>query len=194
MRPELEKAVETLLKGGVVAFPTDTVWGVLVRPDDPAAVERVYAMKGRPKSQPLQLLVADLEAATGLLPKDYRDPRFFALAERFWPGPLTLVVPAGRPFPAIGARERVGLRIPNHPELQALLRALGGFLAATSLNPSGAPPVQSAEEAARFPVDHLVLGTPGAGRASSVVDLVEGRILRADAIPETELLPYLEPA
>ena len=178
----------------MVALPTDTVWGLLVRPDDPAAVERVYAMKGRPKNQPLQLLVADLETARSLLPKDFDDPRFLALAERFWPGPLTLIVPAGRPFPAIGATERLGLRIPNHPELRALLRALGGYLAATSLNRSGEPPVQSEAEARRFPVDLVMGGKTPTGHASSVVDLSKGTILRADAIPEGELLPFLERA
>ena len=192
MRPDLAEAARVLAQGGLVAFPTDTVWGVLVRPDDPAAVARVYAMKGRPSDQPLQLLVADLETARSLLPEGFGDPHFTALAERFWPGPLTLVVPAGRPFPAIGAQRTLGLRLPDHPELRELLRALGGYLAATSLNRSGEPPVQSEAEARHFPVDRVVSGPPPPGRASSVVDLVEGRILRAGAIPEGELSRYLE--
>lgn len=192
MRPELQKAVQTLREGGIVAFPTDTVWGILVRPDDPAAVARVYAMKGRPTDQPLQLLVADLETAKRLLPEGFRDPRFTALAKRFWPGPLTLVVPAGRPFPAIAATKRLGLRIPDHPELRELLRALGGYLAATSLNRSGEPPVQSEAEARRFPVDLVVPGAAPKGQASSVVDLTEGRVVRAEAIPLEALAPFLE--
>jgi len=192
MRPELAEAARVLEEGGLVAFPTDTVWGVLVRPDAPEAVARVYRMKGRGREKPLQLLVAELEVAERLLPEGFRDPRFWALAERYWPGPLTLVVPAGRAFPAIGAERTLGLRLPDHPELRALLRAVGGFVAATSLNQSGAPPVRSEEEARRFPVDLVVPGPPPPGRASSVVDLVEGRVIRAEAIPEDVLRRLLE--
>ncbi len=192
MRPELAEAARVLEEGGLVAFPTDTVWGVLVRPDASEAVARVYQMKGRGREKPLQLLVADLEVAERLLPTGYRDARFWALAERYWPGPLTLVVPAGRTFPAIGAEQTLGLRLPDHPELRALLRAVGGFVAATSLNRSGAPPVQSEAEARGFPVDLVVPGPPPPGRASSVVDLVEGRVLRAEAIPEDALRRFLE--
>jgi len=147
MHPDLNEAVLVLRRGGVVAFPTDTVWGVLADPETPKAIERIYAMKGRPRSQPLQLLVADLEAATRLLPEGYHDPRFEALAARFWPGPLTLVLPAGKRFPAIGVHDRIGLRMPDHAELRALLKTLGGYAAATSLNRSGEPPVTSEEEA-----------------------------------------------
>ena len=194
MRPELAKAAEVLREGGLVAFPTDTVWGLLVRPDHPEGVERAYRLKGRPRHRPFQLLVADLEAARTLLPEGYEDPRFLALAERFWPGPLTLVVPAGRRFPHIGAEKKLGLRVPNHPELVALIRTLGGFIAATSLNRSGKPPVRTQAEAQTFPVDWMVPGPPPPGLASSVVDLVEGKILRAEALPERQLAPYLEEA
>jgi len=192
MRPDLAEAARVLEEGGLVAFPTDTVWGVLVRPDDPEAVARVYRLKGRAAERPLQLLVSDLEVARALLPEGYRDPRFSALAERFWPGPLTVVVPAGRSFPAIGARRTLGLRLPDHPELRELLRAVGGYAAATSLNRSGEPPVRTEAEARTFPVDWVVPGPPPPGRASSVVDLVRGRILRAEAIPAEALAPYLE--
>ncbi len=192
MRPELAEAARVLEEGGLVAFPTDTVWGVLVRPDAPDAVARVYRMKGRNHKKPLQLLVAELEVAERLLPSGYRDPRFWALAEHYWPGPLTLVVPAGRAFPAIGAEQTLGLRLPDHPELRSLLRAVGGFVAATSLNKSGAPPVRSEEEAKSFSVDLVISGPPPPGRASSVVDLVEGRVLRAEAIAEDALRRFLE--
>lgn len=193
MGPELQKALHVLQKGGVVAFPTDTVWGLLADPENPVAIERIYAMKKRPRSQPLQLLVADLETARTLLPNDYKDPRFEALAERFWPGPLTLIVPAGRPFSLIGAHQRLGLRVPAHEALRKLLQAFGGYLAATSLNLSGKPPIKRAEEAQSFPVDYVVPGEPGTAAASSVVDLVEGRIVRSGAVPADELTLYLKP-
>ncbi len=192
MDPDLAKAARVLEQGGIVAFPTDTVWGILVRPDDPEAVAKVYRLKGRRRDQPLQLLLADAELARRLLPQGYDDPRFVAFTQRFWPGPLTLIVPAGHPFPAIGATRTLGLRVPDHPALRSLLRKLGGLLAATSLNPSGQPPVRTEDEARRFAVDMVVPGPPPPGRASSVVDLTTGRILRAEALPAKVLIPLLE--
>jgi len=184
----LLKAAEVLRRGGVVAFPTDTVWGLLALPHEPAAVEKVYRLKKRPRQKPLQLLVAEREKAQALAEAD---PRFLALAERFWPGALTLVAPARVPFPLIGARERVGIRLPAHPGLRELIRAVGGVVAATSLNESGRPPVRTFEEAKRFGADLTLAGPEPPGLASSVVVLPEGRVEREGAVPKELLLEVL---
>jgi len=134
----LMRAVEILRAGGLVAFPTETVYGLGADAASPRAVARIYAAKGRPSFNPLIAHVADLSAAR-------REARLGApalrLAEAFWPGPLTLVAPAapqGRVCElARAGLSSVALRIPSHPAALALLRAFGGPLAAPSANVSG---------------------------------------------------------
>ena len=187
---ELAQAAEALKKGGLVAFPTDTVWGVLARMEDEAACRRIYALKGREEGKPLQVLVADLEDALKLSDLGALKARFLRLAEAFWPGPLTLVVPGRGIPPWISPDGSVGLRMPAHEALRELLRRVGGYAAATSLNKSGEPPVRTEAEARAFPVD-LVFPGEAMGLASSVVDLRTGEVLREGAIPKEALLPYL---
>ena len=173
-----------------MAFPTDTVWGVLARMEDEAACRRIYALKGREEGKPLQVLVADLEDALKLSDLGALKARFLRLAEAFWPGPLTLVVPGRGIPPWISPDGSVGLRMPAHEALRELLRRVGGYAAATSLNKSGEPPVRTEAEARAFPVDYVFPGE-AMGLASSVVDLRTGEVLREGAIPKEALLPYL---
>jgi len=187
---ELAQAAEALKKGGLVAFPTDTVWGVLARMEDEAACRRIYALKGREEGKPLQVLVADLEDALKLSDLGALKARFLRLAEAFWPGALTLVVPGRGIPPWISPDGSVGLRMPAHEALRELLRRVGGYAAATSLNKSGEPPVKTEAEARAFPVDYVFPGE-AMGLASSVVDLRTGEVLREGAIPKEALLPYL---
>jgi len=135
---EVEHAVEVLRLGGVVAFPTETVYGLGADADNLDAVHRVFAIKGRPADHPLIVHLAD--------PVDIDDwaaapvdPAARALAAAFWPGPLTLVLPrAPRVRDAVtGGRETVGLRVPDAPIASALLRAFGGGVAAPSANRFG---------------------------------------------------------
>ncbi len=189
----MEEAAKTLKQGGLVAFPTDTVWGVLARMEDEAACRRIYALKGRGEEKPLQVLVADLEAALKLADLGPLEARFLRLAEAFWPGGLTVVVPGRQIPPWISRDGSVGLRMPNHRPLRELLRRVGGYAAATSLNRSGEPPVRTEAEARGFPVDYVFPGE-AEGLASSVVDLRTGRVLREGAIPKEALLPYLQDA
>ncbi|GAA6745859.1 MULTISPECIES: L-threonylcarbamoyladenylate synthase [Thermus] len=190
---ELEEAARALREGGLVAFPTDTVFGVLARLEDEAACRRIYEVKGRPEEKPLQVLVADLESALKLAQLGPLEGRFLRLVEAFWPGGLTVVVP-GRDIPSwISKDGSVGLRMPAHEVLRELLRRVGGYAAATSLNRSGEPPVRTAEEARAFAVDYVFPGEAG-GLASSVVDLRTGEVLREGAIPKEALLPYLRDA
>ncbi len=144
----IERAVLALRQGSVVAVPTDTVYGMAVDPWQPAAVARLFALKERPASVPVPVLVtgrAQLESLAGPL-----EPAAARLADRHWPGPLTLVVPRAASFVAdlggpASARATVGLRWPDHPVMAALCGTLGP-LAVTSANRHGAPPATTAAE------------------------------------------------
>ncbi len=189
----LEEAAEVLKGGGIVAFPTDTVWGVVALMENEAACRRIYALKGRREDKPLQALVAGLEEALALAEPGPLRERLLRVAQAFWPGGLTVVVP-GRGIPPWISRDgSVGLRMPAHEGLRALIRKVGGHVAATSLNRSGEPPVASLEEARAFPVDYAVPGE-ALGIASSVVDLRTGEVLREGLIPKERLLAYLKDA
>ncbi|RTH98682.1 threonylcarbamoyl-AMP synthase [Thermus scotoductus] len=188
---ELQEAAETLKRGGLVAFPTDTVWGILARLEDEAACRRIYALKGRGEEKPLQVLVTDLESALNLADLGPLRDKFLRLAEAFWPGGLTVVVPGQNIPPWISRDGSVGLRMPDHALLRELLRRVGGYAAATSLNRSGEPPVRTEKEAREFGVDYVFPGE-ALGLASSVVDLRTGEVLREGAIPKEALLPYLQ--
>jgi len=195
MERALERDLEILRSGGVLAWPTDTTWGLLARADRPEAVERVYRIKRRPRSKPLQLLVADLDTARRLVEPGPWSRTFERLARTYWPGPLTLVVPASATAPRCCVHAgKVGLRIPDDAELRDLLAALGGCAAATSLNPSGSAPVLHPEEVLRYAdrVDRIHPGTPGGRRASTVVDLESRRVLREDALPAEAIRQLLE--
>ncbi|MGQ9510421.1 MAG: L-threonylcarbamoyladenylate synthase [Thermaceae bacterium] len=184
------QAVQALKTGKVVAFPTDTVWGVLTLLENEAGVRRIRAMKGREEDKPFQVLVADLESAHRLAHLGELEEKFLRLVRAFWPGGLTVVVPGRTIPPYISPDGSVGLRMPGHEVLREILRRVGGYAAATSLNKSGEPPVKSEEEARAFPVDYVFPGE-AKGLASSVVDLRTGKVLREGAIPKEALLAYL---
>lgn len=194
MTPESRKAVEILKGGGLVAWPTDTTWGLLAAADRPRALDRIYALKGRPRSKPLQLLVSSPAAARKLAETQKAGPDWKRLSDRFWPGGLTLVLPASSEAPAALVHAgKVGLRLPADDELREVIDALGGWLAATSLNRSGEAPVGSFEEALAFmgDVDYVRPGRSG-GTPSSVYELPEGRLLREGAVSAAEIRAALE--
>lgn len=174
----LSVAAETLLRGGVVIFPTETVYGIAVHPAFPAALERVRALKQRERAKPFQLLAADVQRvwADGAL----RTPAAERLAVA-WPGALTLVLPTAR-----GTVE--GYRVPDLPLLCALLRLCGGLLRCTSVNLSGQAPALTARAAAESlggGVDLLLDGGPARLGVASTVVAVEGervRVLRQGAL------------
>ena len=133
MRDEFEKAAEVLNRGGVAVIPTDTVYGLAARPDFPGAVERLYTIKGREAKKPIALLASDIAAIERF---GYPiEGKARELAERHWPGALTLV---------IGAE---GFRIPDHAETCELIAACGGVLRVTSANLSGRRPATDAPQA-----------------------------------------------
>jgi len=134
---DIEQAAEVLRGGGLVALPTETVYGLGANAEDPVAVARIFSVKGRPPSHPLIVHIGgaeSLDAWVEDVPAPARE-----LAERFWPGPLTLVLRRGRrvPLEATGGLETVAIRVPNHPVALALLSAFGGGIAAPSANRFG---------------------------------------------------------
>ena len=143
----IPRALEILKRGGLVAFPTDTVYGVGTLAFDAAAVESIYAAKDRPVEKAIPILIGgpeDLEEGTAEIP-----PMAAKLAARFWPGPLTLVVPKHPHLPdVVSAMPTVGIRVPDHPVARKLLRAAGP-MAVTSANISGQDSPRTAEEVSR---------------------------------------------
>jgi L-threonylcarbamoyladenylate synthase len=143
----IPRALEILGQGGLVAFPTDTVYGVGALAFDEKAVESIYAAKDRPVEKAIPILIGgpeDLDKVTVEVP-----PIAAKLAARFWPGPLTLVIPKHPNLPdVVSASPTVGVRVPDHPVARALLRAAGP-MAVTSANISGQASPKNAEEVSR---------------------------------------------
>lgn len=137
-------AIEALERGALVAIPTDTVYGLAARLDQPAALERLYAVKGREAGKAIPLLIADperLSDLTATLPGGAE-----AFAARFWPGPLTIVLTAADTIPltVTAGQGTVGVRIPAHPIALEIIAGSGGVLAVTSANRSGTPSLRNA--------------------------------------------------
>ena len=197
--PSLEairEAASVVRRGGLVVYPTDTVYGLGANPLDERAVERVYLAKERSFSKPLPVLVASLEDAKRIAVLSERAER---LARAFWPGPLTLVLEARPLLPCIvtACRRRVAVRMPNNRIALLLIEESGGLLIGTSANISGYPPPRTAAEAIRQlggRVD-LVLdaGPTRLGSPSTVLDLSEGtpRVLRRGPIREKDIARVL---
>ena len=191
--PDIAAAVGALRAGGLVAFPTETVYGLGADARDPAALRRVYALKGRPASHPLILHLADAAA----LPQWVAavPPAAATLAARFWPGPLTLVLPRapGVPDELTGGQDSVAVRVPSHPVAQALLKAFGGGIAAPSANRYGRiSPTRAAHVREEFPTGVDVIlegGDCEVGLESTIVSLLgaEPRILRPGVIGRAAL-------
>ena len=180
-RAGLRRAAQLLRSGGVLAFPTDTVYGLGASAGDEVAQKRIYQIKGRPVGMPLILMVAAESQLEGLV---HVDSRAEAYMRRWWPGPLTLILYA------IGGGT-LGVRIPSHTVALELLRHSGPLMT-TSANLHGREPAMNAEEAAALQGVMAVLdgGVAPGGTASSVLDLTgpEPHVLREGAISTPELL------
>ena len=194
----IARAAEILRGGGLVALPTETVYGLAARADSEPAIAAIYRAKGRPEFNPLIVHVASLEQAERLA---LFDDRARELAERFWPGPLTLVLPLrdGAPVaPAVTAGlPTIALRMPSHPLMHAVLRALELPLAAPSANRSGSVSPTSAEHVlASFGEDATPVLDGGAcerGLESTIVALRASgwQQLRPGPIPQSAVAALL---
>jgi tRNA threonylcarbamoyl adenosine modification protein (Sua5/YciO/YrdC/YwlC family) len=203
----LRDAVDRIRAGGLVAYPTETAYGLGADATSEAALARLRRWKGRSEAQPLSILVHGAAALAALGCE--AGPRALALAAAFWPGPLTLVVPCRQRFARGVAREdgALGLRCSSHPLAAQLARRLSlagvGPITATSLNPSGEPAARTLEEAralctaASEESGPLLLegpdGESGGAAPSTVVDLTGSRprVLRWGALGPAELAPLL---
>ncbi len=189
------QAIEVLAQGDLVAFPTDTVYGLGADAFNDQAVRKLYLAKGRSQEKAIPVLVANLEQFVDIV--DRTTLPAMRLVEKFWPGPLTIVLrQASDLADAISAYGTVGVRIPDHPVAQELIHAAGP-LAVTSANRSGDTEACTAEEIETnmgAQVDLIVDGgrTPG-GQPSTVVDCTQDppRILRVGPISEEEIRSVL---
>ncbi len=190
--PELEEQVQSgiaLLKdGGVVAFPTDTLYGLGADYSHLSAVRRILIIKGRSEQMGLPLLLSGTDELSQValdIPE-----AVWSLARRFWPGPLTLVVPRSANVLDLvtGGRDSVAVRVPDHPVARALARGLGRPIIGTSANRTGDNPAISADEARRrlgASVDLVIEGGPAPlGLQSTIVDVTgpEIKLIRPGAI------------
>ena len=196
----LREAAEIVRWGGLVVYPTDTLYGLGTNALDPPAVDRLLEVKGRSAVRGLPVLLADPEEATALVAE--WPPVAVDLAARFWPGALTLVLPRAVRVPdVVAAGATVALRIPDHPVTRALIREAGCPLIGTSANRTGEAPATTAQAAVAAlgsEVDIVLDAGPSpVGQPSSVLDLSSpptARILRAGAVAATALEPVLAAA
>ncbi len=171
----VEKAVASLRRGGVVAYPTDTLYGLGAHGLNEMAVREVFRIKGRQEASPVPLLLADVSDVLRVAAE--APPLAWVLARRFWPGALTLVVPRGPAVPdsVTGGGETVAVRVPRHPVPREIARRLGAPITGTSANSSGAPGATSAEAvwaAVGERVDMVIdCGPCPGGAGSTVLDL-----------------------
>lgn len=189
---QIDEGIQILKQGGVIAFPTDTVYGLGADAFNPDAAGRIYEIKKRPTHLPLPLLIDDVEQLAVLAAKPLSEIALF-LVRRFWPGGLTLVLPKAANLPGYLGNTNIAVRVPDHPVCLALIQAINNPLIGTSANISGTPGVVTAGEVREQlgnEVDFIIDGgrCPGGGE-STVVDVTGGEavILRHGIIPEDEI-------
>lgn len=195
MSADIQQAAALLRQGELVAFPTETVYGLGADARNPTAVAKIFAAKGRPADHPLIVHIPDVSH----LDRWARDvpPEAFALAESFWPGPLTLILKR-HPHPTVpdavtGGQDTVGLRIPNHPVALELLRAFDGGIAAPSANKFGRISPTTAQHVREDLGDTVSMVLDGGpcqvGIESTIIDLTgkRARILRPGMLPGIDI-------
>jgi L-threonylcarbamoyladenylate synthase len=188
----IKKAAEAVLKGGVVVYPTDTIYGIGCNPYNEKAILRVIEIKAR-EERPLPVLCSSVEEASELVELSHTA---VSLAQKFWPGPLTIVskiIDARLPRTLSMGRGKLGVRIPDHECALALIELAGGRLVGTSANKSGLKSPTSAEEVKKvLPSDYDILldgGSTPLKAESTVVEIVDDeiKVLREKAIPKRAL-------
>lgn len=191
---EIIKAAKIIKTGGIVAFPTETAYGLAASIFYQDSLDRIYQIKKRDVDKPLLVLIPDtshLDILASHVPEIAHE-----LIKNFWPGPLTILFPAknGLPWQVTGKTNKVGARISPHPVAQALLKEVGHPITATSANVSGKDFCISADEVRRHlvdpPPDYILNGgiTPG-GKPSTIIDIttIPPKIIREGVIPKEEI-------
>ena len=195
-RKNILAASETVRRGGLVVYPTETVYGLGCDPLNAKAVERIFEVKGE-REKPLPVLASDIKHVEKIAHLSEKAKR---VAARFWPGPLTLVLPKTTILPSIVTSnlDSVGVRVPRHDVAIQLIRLSNGLLIGTSANRTGEKPPRTAQEAAKQigdEVDVILDGGPTTfGSSSTVVDLTSERpkILREGPISINEILEVFQ--
>ena len=190
---ELTTAAEILKYGGLAAVPTETVYGLAANGFDPTAVEKLYEVKGRPPKKPINLLIPDMSATEKLCVDIPRQA--YLLAERFWPGPLTMILKRSCLVPDIvtAGGATVGVRCPDHPLTLELLRLCALPLATPSANPHGLPSPKTLRSVLEYFDGRIECAIDGGdcavGVESTIVDLSGGgwRILRQGGLPRESI-------
>lgn len=196
---QMARAGEILKQGGLVAFPTETVYGLGANALDEEAAARIYAAKGRPSDNPLIVHICEFSALENIVREI--PPEAKVLADAFWPGPLTMIFRKTElvPYGTTGGLDTVAVRMPNHPLALAMIRAGGGYIAAPSANTSGRPSPTKASHVAddlSGKIDMIIDGGEvGIGLESTIVDLTEESpvILRPGYINQRMLEELLGP-
>ncbi|MEM7801343.1 MAG: L-threonylcarbamoyladenylate synthase [Chloroflexota bacterium] len=188
----LSLALGALANQQPVIFPTDTVYGIGVQPEQGVAIERLYAAKGRPSEKGIPVLVSDLGDLEKIV--THVPERAESWGAQFWPGPLTIILPKRAHLPPqISPNAGIAVRIPDHNQTRRLIRQAGGALATTSANRSGSPPAQNAQEAygqLKGTVPYILDGGQvDGGVASTIVSLLEEEpvIIRTGPISAADL-------
>ncbi|MEN7343226.1 MAG: L-threonylcarbamoyladenylate synthase [Pseudomonadota bacterium] len=197
---DLERALQILQEGGLVGMPTETVYGLAADATDARSIAHIYAAKSRPQFNPL---IAHVDSLASAQLQGVFDSRAIALAKRFWPGPLTLVVPVNETATvaelARAGLPTIGLRVPAHPIARELLERFGKPLAAPSANPSGRiSPTSAGDVAGAFGAEVSLVVDGGRSRAgieSTILSVLPGepvRLLRPGAIPRESILEVVD--
>lgn len=192
----LRLAAATMKNGGVVIYPTETVYGIGCIPSDPDAAMRICEIKGRAEN-PLPLICGDIEMARKVVQFNITAEK---LAKAFWPGPLMFILPSKVVYPmwVTHGKKTLGLRVPGDKVPRKLAELAGGVIVSTSANKSGEPPATTAKEAFRatgYKVDLVVDGGPSpGGKSSTIIDLSgkEMWILRSGPITGTQIMEALK--
>jgi L-threonylcarbamoyladenylate synthase len=197
----ISTAASILMSGGVVAIPTDTVYGLAASIQRPDAIDRLYDMKSRPTNKAIPVLVSDLDQVRQVA--GYLPTLAFSLAKRYWPGALTIVVEARDGLPEhvtttdADGRRTVAVRLPNHSVARQVIGAAGGSLAVTSANLSGESPAIDASQVCQLAIavpDAVIDGGRVSGGTPSTIVSIAGSevvVLREGAIPAGEIFAFL---
>ena len=192
----IKKVAKVLSRGGIIVFPTDTVYGLASGAFDLRAQKKIYKLKGRSFRKPLVLMAHDIGSLGHFVDINHEAKK---LAKRFWPGPLTMILPTTQLGKiAMGGRKDAGVRIPKDKIVSALIKAYGLPIATTSANISGKPSAKKGTEALKYFDGKVELllesGQSKLGRESTVIDMVKFPfvVLRKGCVSNKELIECLE--